>query len=508
MRNTRQFLIAATASLALGLGLVGWLVWNPKGSSGRSSNGRPLVIYCAAGIRPPVEAVVHEYERRFHVPVQLQYGGSSTLLGNLRVAKVGDLFLAADAQTTELARRQGLIAETLPLARIRPVIAFRRGNPRAIHALEDLFRPEVAVALANPDAASVGKATRDALQRTGQWDQLRSHAKVFKPTVGDVANDIKLGTVDAGIIWDATARQYPELDTVRAAAFDDSVELVAISVLNSSQQPTAALRLARYLAARDRGLQEFARQGYTPIEGDTWSENPELVLYCGAMNRPAVEDTLRHFEQREGIRVTCVYNGCGILVAQMKAGARPDAYLTCDQSFVRPVADLFPDEATPLSQSAIVILVPKGNPKQLTSLKALAQPRLRLGVANAQQSTLGDLTKRLLQQEGIYDRVMDNVVTQVPTADLLVNQMRTGALDAAIVYLSNTTPVRGQLDVVQLPTPQAIAVQTFSIRKDSQFHYLAARLLEALESQQSRQRYEMAGFQWRSSADASCCEKP
>jgi len=506
--GAQRFWLALAASVALGLALGSLLWWNPAGSTNPSSETQPLVIYCAAGIRPPVEAVVHDYERRFKARIQLQYGGSGTLLGNLRVAKIGDLFVAADAHTTELAREQGLIAETLSLAQIRPVIAFRRGNPKRIHSLQDLLRDDVTLALANPDAASVGKATQTALEKTRQWDQVRSHAKVLKPTVGDVANDIKLGTVDAGIIWDATARQYSELEMVRVSAFDNSAETVSISVLKSTQQPTAALRLARYMAARDRGLQEFARLGYDAVEGDTWAETPELVLYSGAMNRPAVEETVRQFEQREGVRVTRIYNGCGILVAQMKAGARPDAYLTCDKSFVSPVGDLFPETAVELSDSAIVLLVAKGNPKQITSLQDLAKPNLRIGVANAQQSTLGDLTKRLLQQESIFDRVMANVVTQVPTADLLVNQMRAGALDAAVVYASNTTPVRQQLDVVQLQIPQAIAIQTFSIRKDSAFRNLSARLLASLRSQESRRRYETAGFHWRASEDETCCDAP
>jgi molybdate transport system substrate-binding protein len=492
-----RFWTAAGVSIVLALGLVTLLWWQPAISRRHADQNPPLVMYCAAGIRPPVEAVLREYERRFGVRVQLQYGGSGTLLGNVRVAKTGDLFLAADAQTTLLAREQGLLAETIPLARLRPVIAVRKGNPKRIVSLQDLLRADVDLALANPEAASVGKVTRAALTNAGQWEQVRSHARVFKPTVGDVANDIKLGTVDAGIIWDATARQYPELEMVPVSELNHALETVAVGVLKCSRQPTAALRLARFLSARDAGLQEFGRQGYQPIDGDLWAETPELVLYSGAMNRAAVEETLRTFEQREGVRVTRVYNGCGILVAQMKAGARPDAYLTCDKSFVAPVADLFPENAMELSDSAIVLLVPKGNPKHLSSLRDLAQKGLRIGVANEEQSTLGALTKRLLQQEHVFAPAMANVVTQVPTADLLVNQMRTGALDAAVVYASNSTPVRGQLDVVELGLPQALAVQTFSISKDSKFKYLAARLLEALQSQESQSRYAAAGFHWR-----------
>ena len=42
------------------------------------------------------------------------------------------------------------------------------------------------------------------------------------------------------------------------------------------------------------------------------------------------------------------------------------------------------------------------------------------------------MTKAILKTSNLLDSVMKNVVVQVPTADFLVNQMRAGALDAAI----------------------------------------------------------------------------
>jgi ABC-type molybdate transport system substrate-binding protein len=203
------------------------------------------------------------------------------------------------------------------------------------------------------------------------------------------------------------------------------------------------------------------------------------------------------------VQVTRIFNGCGILVAQMKAGGRPDAYLTCDKSFVPPVQDMFPEPPVEMSDSEIIILVPKGNPKNIRALADLAGLGLRVGVANPEQSTLGALTKRLLEQGGILDAVMKNVVTQTPTADLLVNQMRTGALDVTVVYISNTTKVREQLDIVKLSVSGSVAVQTFSVGKESRHRQLASRLFEALRSAESRTRYEAAGFHWRSEATAA-----
>src|SRR5258706_487443 len=140
--------------------------------------------------------------------------------------------------------------------------------------------------------AAVGKVTRDFLKRTGQWEALEKKTLVFKGTVNDVASDIKLGAVDAGFIWDAMLKQYPDVQKVDVPELKEATSEVTICVLKCSQQPAAALRFARYLGARDKGLIEFAKFGYTPVEGDLWSAAPALNLFAGAMLRPAIEDTI------------------------------------------------------------------------------------------------------------------------------------------------------------------------------------------------------------------------
>lgn len=491
--------IVFVSILAAG-GLVALLWWKPERPASKERKG-PLTIYCAAGIKPPVEAVGREYERIYGVPIQLQYGGSGTLLSNLRVARRGDLFLAADDSYLAIARTNHLVEEVIPLARMSPVIAVRKGNPKNIRALEDLWRADIATALANPDAAAIGKITRELLQESGDWAALEKHAKVFKPTVNDVANDIKIGTVDAGIIWDATARQYPELEMVKVAILEPGEQRVSIGVLKFSQHPTTALHFARYLGARDKGLKEFARSGYQPVEGDVWAEKPAVVLYSGGVNRLAVEQTIRNFEKREGVRVDRVFNGCGILVSQIKSGQRPDAYFACDVSFMRDVSEQF---LAPLdvSETAIVLLVPKGNPKSIQNLGDLTRPGLRLGVPNAQQSALGALATKIFQEAGLHDAIMANVKAQTPTADLLVNQMRTGSLDAVVVFEANTSQVRDTLDVILLNVPRAKAIQPYAIGKNSEHRQLMERLLEAIRSPESRQRFESVGFHWAQPTNA------
>ncbi|MCX6925686.1 MAG: molybdate ABC transporter substrate-binding protein, partial [Verrucomicrobia bacterium] len=384
------------------VGLIALLHWQSRPSPPPTAVDRkPLVLFCAAGVRPAVEAVVREYERTFGVQLQLQYGGSGTLLSNLRITRTGDLFLAADESYIKSARDLGLLAETVALACQRPVIAVARGNPKAVRSLEDLWRADVRVALANPDAASIGRTVRSLLQQTGQWAALEKRVTVFKPTVNEVANDVKIGSVDASIVWDAVARQYPELELVHVPLFDKAAETISIGVLKASVQPAAALRFARYLGAPDRGLRQFQQSCYEPVEGDPWAESPEIVLFSGAMLRPGIEKTLKEFEQREGCRITTVYNGCGVLVAQMRAGQRPDAYFSCDTSFMKSVADLYL-EPVDVVDNQLMIIVEKGNPKGVRTAQDLARPGLRVGLPHHEKSAMGNIAWKMLVQMNLY----------------------------------------------------------------------------------------------------------
>src|SRR5262249_19605876 len=154
----------------------------------------------------------------------------------------GDLYLPADDSYVSIGRDKGLLAEAIPLARMSPVLAVEAGNPNHITSLDDLLRPDVRLGLADPDAAAVGKVTRDVLRKGGRWDELDRRKSVSKATVNDLANAIQLGSVDAGFVWDATVRQVNGLEAVHIPQFEGVSAHVSVAVLRGCEQPAAALR--------------------------------------------------------------------------------------------------------------------------------------------------------------------------------------------------------------------------------------------------------------------------
>jgi ABC-type molybdate transport system substrate-binding protein len=419
------------------------------------------------------------------------------LLTQLRVAKQGDLFIAADDGALADAKKQDLTREELRLVQQWPVIAVAKGNPKKINGLDSLLAADVKLALANPEAASVSKVTKKLLG--ARWDALAAKAAVMKPTVMDVAADLSLGSVDAAVIWNSTVPQFEKLEAIEVPELQKHTEFATAAVLTSSADSSLALRFARYLSAPEKGAVTFEKNGFKAVAGDAWSLRPDLILYSGGVNRLAIEGLLKKFAAREGISVTTTFNGCGILCAAMKTMGDttnpkyPDVYYACDICFVPPVAKQFP-EAVLLTEAEIIIAVPKGNPKGIHTLADLAREGLKIGICNAEQSTLGYLTQAMLKSMNLWDSVSKNASAQSPTGDLLVNQLRTGSLDAAVVYLNNIVPQKEHLDAIKLPADKAKAIQPFAVRQDSPHRQLGQRLLAFLLK--NRESFEEAGFTW------------
>lgn len=483
---------------------------------------QPLRLYCAAGMRGPVERVVRQYRDEYGVPVEIQYGGSNTLLSQLQVnaSEDADLFLAADDFYTDQAQELGLAREVFPLAYAVPVVAVQSGNPKGITTIRDLLRADVKVALADPDQAAVGKATRDRLQKVSGaqgtlWDELTGHVTrngVFKATVNDIANDVKLGAVDAAIVWDFTLAQPAYRESTASVTLPELAgdpDRISLTVLKSSRHRPAALRFARYLAARDRGLQTFRDSGFQTVDGDVWEERPELTFYCGAVNRRVVEGIVADFMRDEGVVVNTVFDGCGILTSRMRTidAQRvdlgfPDLYMACDKYYLDDIADVrqwFLDAAY-VSEADLVLVVPKGNTR-VTALADVVKPGVRFAIGQPEQCTIGVLSWQLLERAGLAGALREKlakpeeVVVAKSSSAHLVPDVITGHVDAAIAYVTDTLTSRDRVDVLPLDVPDSKAVQPITIARSSPHKYLARRLFARIG--ESREAFERAGFRYR-----------
>jgi molybdate transport system substrate-binding protein len=327
-----------------------------------------------------------------------------------------------------------------------------------------------------------------------------------------VSNDVRLGAVDAGFIWDSTVAQHEdELEAVPVAELKGMSSRVTLGVLKTCKSPASALRFARYLSARDKGSPIFKKHGFAPIpDGDLWADgDPVIHMHIGAMLRPAVEETIRAFEKREGLtagNIRINYNGCGVLVSQMKGGESPDGFFACDANYLdepltddpngKKVRDLFLDTSE-ISTNQLVMLVHKGNPKKIRQMGDLTKKGVRIGVGDEHKCAMGALTDETFRQGGIRGKV--HIVVRTGTGDLLVNQFTAdpGEMDAIVVYKSNAKRVLDKFDSIPIDEKCATAIQPIAAGKDSNHKHLVERLIKKIKSAESKQRFEDNAFSWK-----------
>jgi molybdate transport system substrate-binding protein len=253
-------------------------------------------------------------------------------------------------------------------------------------------------------------------------------------------------------------------------------------------------------------LPHFEEFGFRPVEGDVWEERPQLTFFCGAVNRRAVEEIVDAFQAREGVEINTIYDGCGILTGRMKtveqqdtARGFPDVYMACDVYYHENVKQWF-HEPKYVSDVEIVIAVPKGGTK-VKQLADLIEPGVRVAVGEPDQCTIGALTRRLLQREGLYEKLKakqqepGEVVVEKSSSALLVPDVTTSSVDAAVAYVTDVLANRDKVDIVRIDSPQNMAIQPFSVAQSSKFKHLGRRLFERIAK--SPEAFEDIGFHFR-----------
>ena len=253
MRAERSLagLLAVVLSLAIGCGQ-------------RAGGPTPLRLYCGAGLSDAVAEIAQAFTEATGVVVEVDYAGSEVLLSRLKLSGRGDVYMPGDEHYVELARQEGLVASSRPACYFVPVILVRKGNPKGIRTLRDLLRPDVALALGDPQACAIGRQTQMVLSKNGIASDEVDKQVVFRSlTVNELAVHLEVGKADATVVWDAIAAQYAEgTEAVAIPAEENVISTVPVAVLSTSTQPELARRFADF-ATGPQGQAIFRKHHYS-----------------------------------------------------------------------------------------------------------------------------------------------------------------------------------------------------------------------------------------------------
>ena len=238
------------------------------GSLGLGAEQVRLMTFVGSASKPPMQECKKVYEKLHpNVVLDMTFGGSGTLLHQMTLEQVGDLYIPGSDDFMDKAETQKAV---LPATRrivcyLVPAICVQKHNPKKIRSLDDLARPGVTVGMAKAGAVCLGDVTEQILSSAGLLDDVRKNVLTYAASCEQTQQLVQLGEVDAIIGWDSFAAWAPDkIDTVPIPAKYLRVRNVPAAVSAYSEQQKAARDFIKFLTSK-QAQDIFAKHGY-PIK--------------------------------------------------------------------------------------------------------------------------------------------------------------------------------------------------------------------------------------------------
>ncbi len=237
----------------------------------------PLMVFCGAAFKQPMEQVAKAFSEKTEVKVMVTYGGVGTLLSQIILTKQGDLLIVPSEFIMQKARSKGVIlpGSVQSLAYVAPAINVRKGNPKNIKSLGDLARPSIRVAIANPELVFIGMLAVEIVQRSSlsadEVKQLQKNIVTYPEDYNKLAATLMLGNADAIIGLHNLSEWYPQkVDTVKLKTGEvRRIGAGQVAILKNSRNIPQAEKFKKFIVSSE-GQKIFARFNYFPTEQDAF----------------------------------------------------------------------------------------------------------------------------------------------------------------------------------------------------------------------------------------------
>jgi molybdate transport system substrate-binding protein len=232
------------------------------------------VVFAGAASQPATTEVAQAFEKETGIKVDCTFGGSGSLLTQIKMEHFGDVYIPGSNDYMDKAEKEKVVDPTTRkiVCYLVPAICVAKGNPRQIQGLKDLARPGLKVTIGDPESVCLGAIAKATLEKAGLYEQVGKNVVTYASDCQQVASLIRLNEVDAAIGYDVFQVQTPkDLDLVKIPG----VEMVNIpaAVVTYSKEKDLAQQFVEYIAG-PKGLEIFTKQGYTVKKGEGARSGP------------------------------------------------------------------------------------------------------------------------------------------------------------------------------------------------------------------------------------------
>lgn len=220
-----------------------------------------------------------------------------------------------------------------------------------------------------------------------------------------------------------------------------------------------------------------------------------IRLYAGAGLRDAVEALAAAFTDETGIAVDADYAGSGVLISRAKGDPQADLFMPGDVWYVERLEEVTGNVAERMQVSYFVptIIVAKGNPRNVSSLRDFARSDLKVALGNPQACQIGRLCVKIFANVGLDSAALN--AKESFTVNELGLWVQMKDVDAAIVWDAVAEGIRESVDSIEIPEAVNEVSTVVCARLKSAPHPQAAqRFLQFLAGPTGRRLLQEKGY--------------
>ena len=258
------------------------LIWPHTASS--STAAKPLVCYVGGTMTPLFNDLATAYEKTTKQKVEITSAESGELLAQIEMQLQGDLYVAHDP-FMDIAMHRGFGVNAWCVAELVPVMIVQKGNPKGIHSLRDLLRPDVRVYLTDYQHSTLGVILPIIFKHAGvDFEEMNRIKQIPTHRSGSwVANQIIMNAADVALVWQVVAQlrqkdldvisidgilPTPGVDAITSATGNRYIVApvkVGMVTLTCSQRPREAEDFVKFVSATE-GKRILRAHGYKVTE--------------------------------------------------------------------------------------------------------------------------------------------------------------------------------------------------------------------------------------------------
>lgn len=220
-----------------------------------------------------------------------------------------------------------------------------------------------------------------------------------------------------------------------------------------------------------------------------------LKMFAGAGLRKAVEALEAEFEKQSGIELDVDYAGSGIAISRAREDKTADLFMPGDVWYVDRLQELTGNviEKTPVSYFIPVIIVQKGNPKNIRGLSDFLRKDVTAAMGNPDACQIGRLMKKIFKKNGLDYEQID------PKLSLTVNELgvwvKMKNVDMSVVWDAIAENIKDSTDKIMIPPTENIISRVVVGRLKTSKHPEAARkFVRFLQSPEARAILRKKGY--------------